>query len=315
MGLLISRLLCCTKDPPVGDPPGAPHLGPTPTPPLHRPLTPLHVVVRSPSPVSPARRIFDPGKVEVVREVGRGRFGRVDMVVSRRSRRVYAVKRVWPREARMLRRVAGCRGVVDVHGFSDGGQVVWMECTPMDLFTYLRTFHANEPVPPEDAGCIGRQVAKALQCVHGEGVVHGDLKPENVLVRADRTLCLADFGAAHDTGAVVHQLFGTFRYMAPELRDEARHPTMQCTEALDVWSLGVLMLDLLVIQHRTPNNRPADVDYELARVWHVELHDLLTKMLQPDPARRVSLEAALLHPALLAGVPSLAHDPVLPHFR
>jgi serine/threonine-protein kinase len=91
------------------------------------------------------------------------------------------------------------------------------------------------------------KVAEAIQHAHGQGVVHRDLKLSNVLLAADGTPKVTDFGLAKlsagdlnltQTGAAV----GTVPYMAPE---QAAGRTKQIGPATDIWALGVMLYELL----------------------------------------------------------------------
>src|SRR5262249_2187162 len=87
---------------------------------------------------------------------------------------------------------------------------------------------------------IGLQLAEGLAHAHRHGVVHGDVKPENVLFTEDGRLKIADFGVARiqddRTVAVDRDISGTVRYMAPE-RLQGQPPHVQ----IDVFSLGVVL--------------------------------------------------------------------------
>jgi serine/threonine protein kinase/tetratricopeptide (TPR) repeat protein len=107
------------------------------------------------------------------------------------------------------------------------------------------------PLPFADTFAIVTQVAEALAHAHSRGIVHGDLKPANVIV-ADSGVKLLDFGLARrvsldddgggqmDTETKPVQVAGTVPYMAPELfRGHA------CDGRSDVWALGVLAFEMV----------------------------------------------------------------------
>lgn len=76
--------------------------------------------------------------------------------------------------------------------------------------------------PPEEIRTVGAAIAGALRVAHEAGILHRDVKPENIMLRQDRTPVLCDFGVAHSEQADALEtaegiLLGTLEYMAPEL--------------------------------------------------------------------------------------------------
>ena len=133
------------------------------------------------------------------------------------------------------------------------------------------------------------QLAHALAVAHDHGLIHGDIKPENVMVRDDGYVKLLDFGLALDaepSEARGPQLAGTLRYLAPE-RCLGQPPT----QAGDVFAFGVILYEL------TTGRYPYESQTTLA------LLQAITEEEAPRPATfRPDLPAALdrLIPAMLA---------------
>ncbi|MCI0703787.1 MAG: protein kinase, partial [Planctomycetia bacterium] len=127
----------------------------------------------------------------------------------------------------------------------------------------LRELIASRPELATVARLIG-QAARALAVAHAAGVVHRDVKPENLMVRSDGYLKVLDFGLARrlpgadqtlsSAGSGSHGVTGTVPYMSPEqARGESPGP------ASDVFSLGVVLYEVLTGQHPFPGGNPLDI--------------------------------------------------------
>jgi serine/threonine protein kinase len=129
----------------------------------------------------------------------------------------------------------------------DGGQAAdcaWLAmeyCARGDLRGEL-----GRALPRERVRSVLAQLAGALQAIHTAGIAHGDLKPQNVLVRADDSVVLSDFGIARslrpgDPEAPLPETrIGTPFYLSPE---QARGEPV--TPASDLYSLGVMLFEML----------------------------------------------------------------------
>ncbi len=131
------------------------------------------------------------------------------------------------------------RNVVVVHGVeeSNGFVGLWME------FIHGRTMEdelrTRGPLGAEEASLIGVDVCRALAAVHGRGLVHRDIKAQNVMREEGGRTVLMDFGAGTELTAGLRRsldMAGTPLYLAPELFDGR-----PATRASDIYSLGVLL--------------------------------------------------------------------------
>jgi DNA-binding NarL/FixJ family response regulator/tRNA A-37 threonylcarbamoyl transferase component Bud32 len=106
----------------------------------------------------------------------------------------------------------------------------------------------GKPVPPEEALRLFRELMFALGDIHEKGILHRDLKPQNLMFRNDGSLAIVDFGIAKDIAAVDRtghgEILGTPRYMSPE-QVQGRVLDLRT----DIYSAGVLLYQMLTGKH------------------------------------------------------------------
>ncbi|MGH7307460.1 MAG: serine/threonine-protein kinase [Candidatus Rokuibacteriota bacterium] len=134
-------------------------------------------------------------------------------------------------------------------------------------------------------------IVEALIAAHEAGVVHRDVKPPNILFRADGTPVLGDFGICHIEGArrvtLSDEAMGSVNYIAPEMESGRHRPV---TSAADVYALGKVMYWMLSggrIFAREDHRAPAVYLPNLLRAQRWEhVHALFDHMIVEDLARR-----------------------------
>lgn len=231
-------------------------------------------------------------RYEVLRLLGRGGLGEVWEGQDRRLRRRVAVKFAtgvvrYPEAARRFAHEAVVlaslqhRGIVTVYDSGTvhgefGGQLPYIV---MELLTGATWESARVDSVPETAAAV----ADALAHAHHAKIAHRDVKPANIMIEADGTPVLLDFGIARDDNALTSTVtatghgFGTPLYMAPEQLAGARGDA-----AADVYALGLIVLEKL-----TGRRKSADLDPDRSPLGPRTVA-LLARMLSPVADGRVS---------------------------
>ena len=188
-------------------------------------------------------------------DLGEGGHGTVTLAYDTRMARRVAIKRIPLTEAGIARLshstgLAEARtsallnhpNIVTVHDWDTDDNEAFLIMEHVDGASLAHVLDAYAPLQPDEAAAVVGPVARALAFAHDNGVLHLDVKPENVLVMRDGTVKVADFGVASLTGAAgfAASAGGTLGYMPPEqLRGE------RVTAATDQWALAALVYETL----------------------------------------------------------------------
>jgi serine/threonine-protein kinase len=188
------------------------------------------------------------GSLEIRAEIGRGTFGTVYRAWDPRLEREVALKlfndqeasEAAIREGRLLAQIRHANVVAVLGADSFEGTVgVWMEFVVGRTLKEIVSSHG--PLGAQEAAIIGRDLCRALAAVHHCGILHGDIKAQNVVREAGGRTVLMDFGAGHKmTGGYGGAVAGTPAYLAPEILEGGA-----LTVRGDLYSLGVLLYFLV----------------------------------------------------------------------
>jgi eukaryotic-like serine/threonine-protein kinase len=232
------------------------------------------------------RPVFN-DRYEIHSRIGRGGMADVFLARDRMLDRPVAIKVLFPEHAtdpnfvERFRREAQSAAnlshanIVGVYDWGKQGSTYFIVMEYVNGRT-LADILKDGPVPPMRAAEIADAVAGALGFAHRSGVVHRDVKPGNILVSADDTVKVADFGIARAlNSATEHDLtqagavMGTATYFSPE-QAQGANPDPRS----DLYSLGIVMYEMVATKPPFIAENPVAVAYK-------QVHD------QPKPLREV----------------------------
>jgi eukaryotic-like serine/threonine-protein kinase len=254
---------------------------------------------------APARLIL--GRYRLERRLGAGGFGVVWLAWDEKLEREVAVKAI-PRDGGAGERVerearAAARlnhpGIVAIYELASDEHDVYLVSELVRGRTLAELVHAGA-IADRDVARIGIALCEALEHAHARGVIHRDVKPQNVMVLAEPAAGagfakLADFGVAHVTSGDpltrTGDIVGTLAYMAPEQAEGSR-----VTPACDVYSLALTLYEAWTGTNPVRAGGPAATARRLGRPLPslaalrrdlpLELCDAVDEALDIDPARR-----------------------------
>ena len=206
--------------------------------------------------------------------------------------------------ARAMARVSHS-SVVPIHDVIFDGDGPWIV---MDDIQGRPLDDERPPIDDQEAARVGLSLVSGLSALHAVDVVHHDVKPENILIREDRTVCLVNFTASEIIGAEEPltrpgAIMGTPRWLAPE-----RLLGQRVDPSEDVWSLGATLFWCL--EGSSPYEWGSRGEYDaLAQMKAVSailegrlqmtrqgrLPDLVARLLAPQPHQRPGLHEIAGH--------------------
>ncbi|MEU7744904.1 protein kinase [Nonomuraea sp. NPDC049158] len=266
------------------------------------------------------------GRYRLIRTIGQGGMGTVWQAHDEVLGRDVAVKEIHPppdltdperdvfsvrtfREARAAGRVAH-PGVATVYDVLEEHGHPWIVMQLIHSRTLGELVREDGPMAPAEAADIGLQLLEALRAAHAAGVLHRDVKPDNVLLTPDGRAVLTDFGIATTEGEApvtrTGVLLGTPAFMAPE-----RAAGGEARIASDLWALGATLY--YAVEGQSPFQRPHALA-TLGAVLHSEpapmaragmLAPVILGLLRKDPAERMALDEAeqRIHRLLIGSSP------------
>src|SRR5580692_1222714 len=256
------------------------------------------------------------GKYLIQRELGRGAGGVVYRARDPIINRLVALKTIttglaeYPDLLQRFYQEAQSAGglqhpnIVTIYdlGDADGIPYIAMELLEGESLDQLISRRAPLPVPLKLTYAL--QACRALDYAHKRGIIHRDIKPDNVMLTRDGTVKVVDFGIARvleTSKTQTGMLLGTFAYMSPE-QYHGEHADARS----DIWSFGVLLYELLAYQRPFRGATPASLMHSICQQEPAPLQEaipdcpaaldkVIQRVLRKSPDERYqSMEEVLL---------------------
>lgn len=212
----------------------------------------------NPEPGTPegAHQTLGRGRYVLVRPIAEGGTAQVSLGYDAWSRRWCAIKTLLPEyssrpslrhrfevEARTMSSLEG-RHVVQVYDTGIDGDVAYMAmefCEGGSVVDWIERFG---PMPPQLATRVAIALCEGIADAHQRGIIHRDVKPQNLLIAGDGTCKVTDFGIAQVVEStrvtMTGMVMGTVGYMAPEQHESAKH----IDERADIYSAAATLFTL-----------------------------------------------------------------------
>lgn len=195
-------------------------------------------------------------RYEVIRSIGDGGMSKVylayDVILDREVAikvlnyefsNEEEMKRRFHREALSATSLAH-PNIVGIFDVGEDGDLHYLVMEYIEGTTLKKFIQEHGPMTPEDALPIMKQIVSAIANAHHNGIVHRDIKPQNILMDAEGNVKITDFGIAMALSATSHtktnSVIGTVHYLSPE---QARGGF--ATKKSDIYSMGIVFYELL----------------------------------------------------------------------
>lgn len=195
-------------------------------------------------------------RYEIIKSIGNGGMANVYLALDRVLNREVAIKILkadmandpvslerFSREANASTKISH-PNIVDIYDVGEDGNKHYIVMEYIKGYTLKQLIRRRGAIPPREAVWMIKQLSQALLEAHKNGLIHRDIKSQNVLIKDDGTIKLADFGIAILNNSIQitskDSVLGSVHYLAPELA-KGSSATMQS----DIYSLGIVMYELL----------------------------------------------------------------------
>jgi tRNA A-37 threonylcarbamoyl transferase component Bud32 len=275
--------------------------------------------------LAPGETIPEPGRYRIEDLIGAGAFALVYLAVrddgvkvaikefriSADPRQKEDFQHLFEQEREVLQRMGshpGVPGYLDQFQF-DGRNYLVQEYVEGPSLAEI--MERGERLPETQIIVWTLKLFEAAVYLHQHGIIHHDLKPENIKITAEGRPVILDMGSAHAPGGRDTDFYGSDGYMAPEIRDMLRQGDLEAHRRIDVFALGCILYEMLLGRRPTQG----DIDMKSGRLvgpllrelsdMHPGLVSVLIKALSFDRDYRYQSAREMLEDLRIKGPPAM----------
>jgi len=251
---------------------------------------------------------------KIGRIIGRGAFGKVNLALHILSGYLVAMKSFnknklqiplykIKNEIKIMQKLRYNKNIVKLLEFFENEKyyfIIMENVIGGNLFTSINKMGY---LPESLSKKIFKQLIETIKYIHSKGIVHRDIKPDNILLNLNNEIKLCDFGVSKEIkkGILIKDICGTPAFIAPEiLLNKPYNPYMT-----DIWSCGIVLYLMSTgifpfngyNEHQLNKNILSGKFNKMNNVSN-ELIDLINKILELNPNKRISIDEILKHPWL-----------------
>lgn len=237
------------------------------------------------------------GRYKLIEKIGSGGMADVYLATDETLGRKVAIKLLHPQYAHEENFIARFRreaqsaanlshpNIVSVYDWGAEGSTYYLVMEHLTGRTLKELINESAPLSETTIVDIGRKIASALAFAHRNGIVHRDIKPQNIIITGDNAVKVTDFGIARSISSTMTQtgsIMGTAQYLSPE---QAQGGSV--SSASDIYSLGIVLYEMAT--GRVPFTGDSAVAVALKHV-----HEAPKPPRELNPELSVPLNSAIL---------------------
>ena len=249
---------------------------------------------------------------KIGRSVGRGAFGKVNIALHILSGHLVAIKSFnktknnFPihkikHEVRIMKKLRDNKKVVRLLEAFENEKYYFIVMENVIGGNLLNAINKMNKLSEAISRIIFKQLIETIKYIHSKGIVHTDIKPDNILLNLNNNIKICDFGVSKEIkkGLLINDSCGTPAFIAPEiLLDDPYDPYMT-----DIWSCGVVLYVMISgffpftgINENQLHRHILSGKFPKLQNISNNLKDLINKILEINPQKRITIDEILNHP-------------------